>query len=176
MVTWAISDRADRDAPGLIPQLLDAQPRHFAAPAPAGRERQEKDREISGIGSTIRRTARDQPIQDIPGAAAAANRSADRSPGAANGPSITTVQRAPARGAPLEGFRGMGAIATQQPLPLQALGNVRGHLLSGVDLALRRIPEIMRHESQRERLGPRPWQRPAGRDVRLSLQIDEVRR
>jgi hypothetical protein len=89
---------------------------------------------------------------------------------------FTTVQRAPARGAPLEGFRGMGAIATQQPLPLQALGNVRGHLMSGVDLALRRIPEIMRHESQRERLGPRPWQRPAGRDVRLSLQIDEVRR
>jgi hypothetical protein len=34
----------------------------------------------------------------------------------------------------------------------------------------------MRHESQRERLGPRPWQRPAGRGVRLSLQIGEVRR
>jgi hypothetical protein len=51
----------------LIPQLLDAQPRHFAAAAPAGRERQEKDREIPGIGQTIRRAGRDQPIQDIPG-------------------------------------------------------------------------------------------------------------
>jgi hypothetical protein len=50
MVTWAISDRADRDAPGLIPQLLDAQPRHFAAPTPAGRKRQEEDGEIPGIG------------------------------------------------------------------------------------------------------------------------------
>jgi hypothetical protein len=30
---------------------------------------------------------------------------------------FTTVQRAPARGAPLEGFRGTGAISTQQPPP-----------------------------------------------------------
>ena len=86
-----------------------------------------------------------------PGRGAAANRSADRQTrrGEWSLDPFTTVQRAPARGAPLEGFRGMGAIAAQQPLPLQALGNVRGHLMSGVDLALRRIPEIMRHESQR---------------------------
>jgi hypothetical protein len=35
----------------LIPQLLDAQPRHFAPPAPARRERQEEDREVAASAS-----------------------------------------------------------------------------------------------------------------------------
>ena len=34
----------------LIPPLLDAQPRHFAAAAPARRERQDEDLEVLGIG------------------------------------------------------------------------------------------------------------------------------
>ena len=48
--------------------------------------------------------------------------------------------------------------------------------MSGIAHALGRVPEMMRHEFQRERLGRRPRQRLAGGGVRPDLQIGEIRR
>jgi hypothetical protein len=84
----------------LIPQLLDAQPRHFAGPGPARRERQEEDCEVAASASrsvapvtisrfkTSRVTARLLLRWRGLAEARTANRSADRRLGAANGPSI----------------------------------------------------------------------------------------
>jgi hypothetical protein len=70
----------------------------------------------------------------------------------------------------------MEAITAQQALPPQALRDVRRHPMSGIVHALGGVPEMMRHEFQRERLGRRPRQRLAGGGGRPSLQIGEVRR
>ena len=69
----------------------------------------------------------------------------------------------------------MGALAAQQPLCSEALGDVRGHPMSRITCAVG-VREMMRHEFQRERLGRRLRQRLVGSGVRPGLQIGEIRR
>ena len=60
------------------------------------------------------------------------------------------------------------AATTQQAIRLQAFGDVREHPMSGIARALRRIPEMMRHEFQRQPLRRR---HDGGWPVAASAQI-----
>ena len=80
----------------------------------------------------------------------------------------------PAREATPDGVGRVRAFGSQQAVGAQGVVDVGRHAMAVVGLALRRIPEVVRDEFERQRLGGRPGQGHAGGGDRPGLEIGEV--
>ena len=68
----------------------------------------------------------------------------------------------------------MRAVRTQQSLRVQTRGDLRRHAVARIGLPAGRVPQMLRHEFQRQRLGRRPGQGGPGRSQRPGLEIGEI--
>jgi hypothetical protein len=107
------------------------------------------------------------------GEAQTANRSAERRLGAPNGPSIPfqrcSVLQPASRRLTVLWHGAWGPFQRSDPSARRLSATFGRHSMSEVTHPLRRIPKMMRHEFQRERLRRRPRQRLAGGGVRPDL-------
>jgi hypothetical protein len=107
------------------------------------------------------------------GEAQTATRSAERRLGAPNGPSIPfqrcSVLQPASRRLTVLWHGAWGPFQRSDPSARRLSATFGRHSMSEVAHPLRRIPKMMRHEFQRERLRRRPRQRLAGGGVRPDL-------
>jgi len=180
MVTWAISIARIVRRRRLICQPPNTHPTTSPRRRPPDANAQEEDREVASVAETIHRAGRDQLIQAIPGHRSLAL-ALPRPMRGSNGQSqrraqarrcersldpFPTVQRAPARQSSLDRVGAWGQFQRSDPSARRLSATFGRHSMSEVAHPLRRIPKMMRHEFQRERLRRRPRQRLAGGGVR----------
>ena len=68
----------------------------------------------------------------------------------------------------------MRAVRAQQPLGAQDRGDTVRHAVARIGLQAGRVPQMLRHEFQGQRLGGRPGQGGSGRRQRPGLEIGEI--
>ena len=84
------------------------------------------------------------------------------------------MQGRPAGQAPAHGRGRMRAVRTQQPVGAQHRGDTVRHAVARIGVPAGRVPQMLRHKFQRQRLGGRPGQGGSGRRQRPGLEIGEI--
>ena len=84
------------------------------------------------------------------------------------------MQGRPAGQAPAHRRGRVRAVRAQQPLGAQHRGDIVRHAVARIGVPARRVPQMLRDEFQRQRLGRRPGQGGAGRRQRPGLEIGEI--
>ena len=84
------------------------------------------------------------------------------------------MQGRPAGQAPAHGRGRVRAVRTQQSLGAQHRRDIVRHAVARIGVPAGRVPQMLRHEFQRQRFGGRPGQGAAGRRQRPGLEIGEI--
>ena len=66
------------------------------------------------------------------------------------------------------------AVRAQQPLGAQHRGDTVRHAVARIGVPAGRVPQMLRHKFQRQRLGRRPGQGASGRSQRPGLEIGKI--